>query len=169
MIGPEIVGLDYKRQSPEPYQNIWNRYVLPDMCSPFISKKKKREIFKFDYSEFATEGFHYRIMGSFFIMKSKDYIDCGGMDPNTFLYAEEMILSERLSQIGKGVYFYPKVRVIHAHGQTTKEHFSLIKGKMLRFDSDAYYYHNYRGTDRVQILFCRFLYKKFLQLKSLLK
>ena len=61
-------------------------------------------------------------MGSFFIVKTQDFINCGMMDPNTFLYAEEIILSEKLKKINKQVYYFPSVTVLHEHGQTTSMH-----------------------------------------------
>lgn len=159
MIGPEILGLDDRRQSPEPYTSLWNRYVWMYLTTPFLSLKAKKRIFDIDYSQNAQEGFHYRLMGSFFLMRTDDFIKCGMMDPNTFLYAEEMILSERLAAIGKKAYFLPYVSVVHAHGATTGKHIPRRKGKLIQFKSDAYYYKAYRKYSDLSISLCSILYR----------
>ena len=48
IIGPEIVGLDGRRQSPEPYISLWDKYVWVYLSTPFLSRKKKAERFQFD-------------------------------------------------------------------------------------------------------------------------
>ena len=58
-IGPCIVGKDGRRQSPEPYQGLWNRYVWMYLLTPFLSLERKVEKFRLDYSEKASEGYHY--------------------------------------------------------------------------------------------------------------
>lgn len=166
IIGPRIVGLCGEFQSPEPYESIWRRYFFRYYSSLlFLSTKQKRRFFQLDYSEKAKEGFHYRIMGSFFMMRLIDFLECGMMDPHTFLYAEESILSERLKTIGKGVYYYPEVSVLHEHSATASTYLSNRKRCMLQFESDAYYYKKYKAVNRITIFFVRLLYKAYLQVK----
>jgi len=166
LIGPKVVGLDGRKQSPEPYLSIWNRYVWMHWLTPFLSTKKKAEMFKLDYSEIAEEGVHYKIMGSFFIVKAADFQGCGLMDPNTFLYSEELILSERLKSIGKYNYYFPQVAVLHEHGQTINQHINHRKSTILKFKSESYYYHKYRGTSMLSIYFAGLFFNLFLYLKS---
>ena len=166
LIGPKVVGLDGRKQSPEPYLSIWNRYVWMHWLTPFLSTKKKAEMFKLDYSEIAEEGVHYKIMGSFFIVKAADFQECGLMDPNTFLYSEELILSERLKSIGKYNYYFPQVAVLHEHGQTINQHINHRKSTILKFKSESYYYHKYRGTSTLSIYFAGLFFNLFLFLKS---
>ena len=114
--------------------------------------------FKLDYSSTAEEGFHYKIMGSFFMLRMADYITCGMMDEATFLYGEEVILSERLKTVNKKVYYYPGVCVIHEHGATTKKALGHrgINGYLL--ESLMYYYRTYRHEPKWKCLLCRGLY-----------
>ena len=142
IIGPMIKGLKGELQSPEPYRPFWDRYVWMFISTPFISKEKKTQRFMLDYPQKAKEGFHYKVMGSFFLMKAEDYFKCGQMDPNTFLYSEETILSERIKAIGKSVYYYPKTCVIHAHGATTKK-IGNSKINKYKVRSECYYYRKY--------------------------
>lgn len=151
IIGPNVIGIDGVRQSPHPYQNFVNRYILMFWITPFVSAAFKRRLFQLNYSDTAQEGFHYRVMGSFFACRIDDYFNCGMMDSNTFLYAEEMILSERMSRIGKHTYFMPHATVIHEHGTTISKYFNQVRQQLLRFESESYYYQKYRGVSRFTI------------------
>lgn len=162
IIGPAIVGEDGKRQSPEPYMGLWKRYVWMYLSTPFLSKAFKRSIFQLDYSEEAREGFHYRVMGSFFICRAEDWKQVGGMDEGTFLYAEESILSERMVSIGKRTYFLPSVTVVHQHGAVIGANMDRNRASRLRFESDAYFYRKYKGYPAWQVGLVRIIFKLIL-------
>lgn len=169
LIGPKVVGIDGKCQSPEPYMSFWSRFVWMYWSTPFLSIQRKEKIFKIDYSDNAKEGIHYKISGSFFLMKSQDFILCGMMDPNTFLFGEELILSERLRRINKYCYYYPQVSIIHEHSQTISSHFSNSKRQMLLFESESYFYKNYKNISFISIWFGLNSFKSYLFLKNLFK
>lgn len=154
IIGPSVIGLDGKKQSPYPYISFWDRMVWMYWSTLFYSKEQKNRKFHFDYPENAQEGFHYYVMGSFFILRIDDFFNCGMFDPNTFLYAEELILSERMAAIEKQVYYYPAVKVIHAHGSTTSKH-GYGKSNDWKFDSLMYYYKTYRHVGNASLLIGR--------------
>lgn len=151
VIGPKVIGLDGMAQSPWPYTSFWNRHIWVYWSTLFCSREKKIKIFRLDYPQKAKEGFHYYVMGSFFLVRSKDFFQCGMFDPNTFLYAEELILSERMRVIGKGMYYYPEVTVIHEHGATTSNLKSRKSGA-LQYRSECYYYRSYRHTNLLVLL-----------------
>ena len=157
-LGPKVIGLDGGLQSPEPFIPFWKRHVSIYWSNLFMSKKRKAEVFGEDYAEKATEGWHYRVSGSFFMVRTSDWKACGGMDPNTFLYSEEMILSERLKKDGKGVYYYPEVAVVHEHGTTTRKYFDEHRIRMMKYRSECYYYKTYIGTPNWQIYAANFTY-----------
>lgn len=158
IIGPKVMGLDGKLQSPEPYISFWDRHIWVYWSNLFYSKAKKRKRFKEDYAEQAKEGYHYRVMGSFFVTPVKAFFDCGMMDPGTFLFAEEAILGERMLKIGLKTYYYPGVTVIHEHGKSMKGYFSRNRIREWKFKSDCYYYRKYKGTSSFLILIARFTY-----------
>lgn len=159
MIGPKVVGLNGEYQSPEPFRNFLDRYCWMYLSTPFLSKEKKQKRFKIGYAANAEEGFHYKVMGSFFMLRTQDFMECGMMDPNTFLYAEEIILSERLKRIGKGVYYLPTVSIIHAHGGTTNKVLGHKGINRHLLDSETYYYKTYIKTPSWKILIGRLVYK----------
>lgn len=82
--------------------------------------------------------FPYRLMGCFMLVK----IDCmkkiNFFDENTFLYAEELILAEKLKSIGKKTAYRDDVYVKHLHGVSTIEH-GEKKRFLLQLESDLYY------------------------------
>ena len=165
IIGPEIVGTDGKRQSPEPYLGLWKRYVWMYLSTPFLTKAAKRRIFCLDAADEAKEGECYRVMGSFFLCPRKAWQQAGGMDPHTFLYAEEPILSERMLRIGLKTYFLPSVTVVHEHGSTIRKHIDSKKASRLQFRSNAYYYRAYKGYPAWQTTLVGWIYRLILSVK----
>lgn len=146
MIGPNVLYVDGKRQTPMPMTYLW-RNVWDTIWSPLMALFKKSSA---DYCDLAQEGFHYTLAECFFISRIKDYVACGMMDPHTFLYAEGCILSERMKKIGLGYYFVPGVTVIHECGATTSQHVnSSIYMMIVR--SYAYYYRQYRGYSSLAV------------------
>ena len=158
-IGPCIVGPDGRRQSPEPYRGLWNRYVWMYVLTPFLSRDRKTRKFQLDYAEKASEGYHYKLMGSFLMVRAETFFEAGCFDEGTFLYAEEPILSERLSRIGKRCWFCPSVTVLHDHGAVIKSSFKSKETDWMQFRSMAYYYRRYRGYPAWEISFVRMLYR----------
>lgn len=167
LIGPRVIGLDGKDQSPEPYYSFWSRYVWMFWLTPFLSSNKKIKLFKLNYSQLATEGVHYKVMGSFFIVKKTDFVSCGMMDANTFLFSEEVILSEKLNMIGKKVYYYPEVVILHEHSQTISSHLNTKKKILSQFSSECYYYRTYRKVSKLSILIGKFSILCYLKLKKI--
>ena len=165
IIGPEIIGPDGKRQSPEPYLGLWKRYVWMYLSTPFLTKAAKRRIFRLDAAEEAKEGECYRVMGSFFLCPRAAWEQAGGMDPHTFLYAEEPILSERMLRVGRKTYFLPSVTVVHEHGTTIRKHIDSKKASWLQFRSNAYYYRTYKGYPAWQTTLAGWIYRLILSVK----
>ncbi|HCV80294.1 MAG: hypothetical protein CMP12_19090 [Zunongwangia sp.] len=148
ILGPKVVGLDGKKQSPEPYYSFVHRYFLRYWVYPFFPNKIKRKLLKIEYTQLAVEGEYYKVMGSFFLVRALDFVKVGMMDSNTFLYAEEAILTERMKAINKSVYYLPTVAVLHEHGATISKNASSKAMKKFQFESESYYYHKYRGVPK---------------------
>ena len=165
ILGPKVVGLNGELQSPEPYISFLDRYCWMFLSTPFLSAQKKRKKFKLDYSVEAKEGYHYKIMGSFFMVRTKDFCDCGMMDPHTFLYAEETILTERMKRIGKDPYYLPTVSVVHAHGLTTKGTIGKKSINKYMLESEKYYYREYMKTPKWKLIIGEFIYKIYCKIK----
>lgn len=165
ILGPKVVGLKGDLQSPEPYKPFLDRYCWMYLSTPFMSLKAKRKRFKLDYANNAQEGFHYKILGAFFVVRTVDFIQCGMMDPYTFLYAEETILTERMKKIGKVPYYLPSVSVVHAHGQTTENTIGNKGINRYMIESDKYYYHEYMKTPKWKLFLGEIIYKLYHRIK----
>jgi len=143
-IGPRIrLPHSDAPQGPIPYSNPWKRYFLPYAIPlPFSWYRKYMEQ---GYMERAEEGFHFVVIGCFFLMHASDFYTIGMMDPNTFLYREEECISERLQKkLGKQAYWYPKTEVIHLKSVSTKKNESKgVSVNRIMQKSDLYYYHAY--------------------------
>jgi GT2 family glycosyltransferase len=155
VIGPKVIGTNKELQSPEPYITFWNRYFWMYWATPFLSKRIKTKIFKLNYSKKAQEGYHYKVMGSFFLANSGDFVKCEMMDPETFLYSEEVILSERLKNINKLVYYYPDVAVFHEHSASISQYYTSKSKVLMQYESDSYYYSRYKGISSFSIFLGR--------------
>ena len=161
-IGPEVLGLDGRRQGPEPYLGLWDRYVWMYLSTPFLSKEAKRRRFALDYPAEAQEGLHYKLTGAFLLGKAEEFFEIGGFDEGTFLYAEENILSDRLKAIGKGLYFLPSVTIVHEHEKTTEKVFRKRQRSLMQFGSMAYYYRTCRGYSRISCAIVSLIYRLIL-------
>lgn len=165
ILGPKVMGLQGELQSPEPYISFLDRYCWMYLSTPFISKKAKIKRFNLDYTKNAKEGFHYKVSGSFFMVKACDFMQCRMMDPQTFLYAEETILSERMKRIGKETYYLPTVSVIHAHGLTTKNTIGKKGINRYMIESEKYYYRRYMNTPKWKLFIGEMVYRLYCKFK----
>jgi GT2 family glycosyltransferase len=110
-----------------------------------------------------AEGFCYWVAGSFMLMKAEDFSAIKGFDPNTFLYCEEKILSERLAAIKKQVYYLSSPLIISIGGMTTSKYLSNRKKDMILYDSELYFYKEYMRINEFTFLvmkIARYIYFK---------
>lgn len=148
VIGPKIIGLEGEPQSPRKYNNIWKQLILyfPNVL---LCYKFTKFITNIDYNN--KSKYTYWVNGCFLVVDAQKFEEVSMFDENTFLYAEEMILSERLLQKGYKNYFTNDVEIIHEHGQTIKDTFSTLKGMEISFNSNLYYFKKYRKTKKIYL------------------
>ena len=58
------------------------------------------------------------VIGSFMFFNANAYRECGGFDPNIFLYYEEFDLCYRLKKLGYKTFFLPNLNYIHLEGKS---------------------------------------------------
>lgn len=94
----------------------------------------------------------YAIVGAFMLLKSGPFAAANLFDEQTFLGAEEYILTERLRKIGFRFYYLPTVSVIHNHGQSA---IARTGGEVRHYPSGLksmlYYFREYQGVSRVSL------------------
>jgi GT2 family glycosyltransferase len=92
----------------------------------------------------------YSVSGCCFIIRSKEFVEIGAFDENTFLYNEESILSFQANQSNYNTYFLPSAAVIHEHGATAGKQSLFINSEFLK--SGLYYWKKYRKINTLQLI-----------------
>ena len=141
----KIVGLDGKDQSPlreaSFYEELtWPRYLFPCVFknTSFVLSYKKDRVVTVP-----------KVMGCCLLLRMNFLKDINYFDENTFLYAEEPILSAQVKQHEGKIVFSPFIEAIHAHIKSTKGNSS--KRMLLFIKSRKYYLKKYSGYNRVQL------------------
>lgn len=149
VVGPHIVGYDGKPQSPHKKVSSFKMLFL----YYWLKTSTYESISDLDYNQ--QSKYCYRVMGSFMFVKAKTFLGVGGFDENTFLYAEEMILSERLEKKGYRTYFYNDITVVHGHEVEKHDVEKLIRGRKIMFESCSYYFRKYRNLNEFIIILAK--------------
>lgn len=111
-----------------------------------VSNRKKRAYYKNLQPEEKSRV--YWASGACFIADMKKFESIGFFDPNTFLYFEEYIISEKAVKNGLSIGFDPTAQVIHYHGASSGGSANLVT-RLANFESEIYFFTNYRKiTDR---------------------
>ncbi len=173
MIGPKVVGLNGKDQSPGKYMSIYKRHIVPNLLWPMYKAIPKLKQINYDVVNNAQDGEVYRIIGAFMLAREKPFFEVGGFDEHTFLYAEEPILTERFREKGYKIWYTNEVKIIHEQGVSTTDRTKtgienlLVKRKRV-FDSEMYYYEKYRNCSRLDILLAKWMFQFYiLKLRTL--
>lgn len=168
LIGPYIVGLDGKKQTPCKKVSVKDRWMIPCLVYPFNSffPKDKSD----DLMETGEEAVSvYRIMGSFMCFKREALEKINYFDENTFLYAEECIIAEKLLQAGYKTLYYPKLKLLHEHNQTIGNFYDETAKLKIRFDSELYYYNKYCGVTDFIAGFTRWIFNTYILKRKFVK
>lgn len=144
-IGPQVHTPQGESQSPCYWQTGFQRLIL-FYWKPLLRLVNKLSGKKSEVLTVPATGPCDWISGSFILMRMSAFFEAGMFDENTFLYAEELILSRRLESIGSQVWFCKELSIIHNHAQTTKKALSYLRTKEINFESICYYYKNYTDT-----------------------
>lgn len=152
-IGPRVIGLDGKDQSPHdtyisPYRLIgWK--LLPFLRRKKLKKQKNEQPFK------SSSRYTYWVQGSFMLVDALAFMNVGMFDEYTFLYFEEPILAERLLKINKRMYFESETKIIHFEGSSTKRNKERDKIEM---ESRIYYMKKYKNIPWWLLQLLRWMY-----------
>lgn len=172
VVGPSIKTPEGEQQSPWKKTSVFSALFLNyfDLLLPKTVKITRwiTSVEKTDHSKCC-----YWVSGSFMMVCAEAFQKTGGFDPHTFLYCEEMILSEKMLSQGYQTYYEKAIPVIHEHGQTVKSVFAAVEGIQISFESSIYYFRTYRNMSAVTEKLARAhfsIFKRlFLLKKSLLK
>lgn len=166
VLGPRVVGKNGLEQSPRKHQSAFVRLIAWYWAMGPLKK------YVDDLCYGAERGTYNWVSGCFFFVSAEAFVKAGRFDSNTFLFAEEMILGDRLRAVGYQVYYDPCWSILHNHGETVKKAVSIQNGFQLSFDSNCYYYKTYCNTSAFLLRFARlnfWAYKKFYPIRSQIK
>ncbi len=153
LIGPRVVGIDGLAQSPGKKLSIWKRIILFYGFYP-ISYLLMR-FFNYNITNDMMINFRgtycYRLTGAFMIFGASTFFEIEGFDEATFLYAEELIIAEKLIRVQKKTLFYKDFKVIHEEGFSTNRRYSNISKLMLLFESQYHYYKEYIKSSKLEL------------------
>jgi len=117
---------------------------FPDLLDQIIVLLRLHR-FKF-FSKFVYPNYNYEktqeaehLMGSALMIRRSVFEEVGGFDPNFFLWFEETDLLKRIKEKGYEVVYYPKARVKHLVGQSTKQ-INFLKKQTIWNRSLLYYF-----------------------------
>ena len=153
-INPMIMDRDLKYQTPMKEISIWRLYILKFLFYP-VTRKITPIVRN------AKEGEYFRLMGCFLLVRSCDFFEVGMFDEHTFLYGEELILSEKFRRIGKTSFYLPEVLILHNESTTIKNFISKRKRILLSAESELYYFKNYKGVNLLTLKIALFSTKVF--------
>ena len=163
ILGPCIRGLDGTYQSPYRYVSIYERWWLRQLMWPadrIIPLLKRITQTTSDILSDCENGEVYRVIGAFMLCDAKKFQEVGGFDERTFLYAEEMILSERMKNNGYITFYDKDISITHEGGFTTSSNTS-AKKERLKFQSELYYYQSYKYVNRAIIFFTKIIFELY--------
>lgn len=152
-IGPRILGVEGEDQNPRKYISIWKKHIIPSFF--WWYRLLASEAKCFTNIEPGDSGFYYWVSGAFLIVRADAFHLAGMFDNNTFLYSEEPILAERMRLKGFKFYYLSTTEVLHEHSKTTKTFFKWKTLVYTSFNSDIYYYRNYKNTCYLTIVLAR--------------
>ena len=166
VIGPKVIEVNGKAQTPRKKQSAFTKLIAWYWGVGPLRKYV-------DDILYDPEGKPCQwVSGCFFFARAEAMRKIQGFDENTFLYAEEMILSARLQRIGYTTLYDPMFTIIHDHKEAYKSVDAKLKTIQMSFDSICYYYKTYCGTSALMLLLAKFsfgLYKLLYPLWQLTK
>ncbi|WP_372774345.1 hypothetical protein [Mangrovibacterium sp.] len=154
-INPKITGMNGVAQTPMKDMPLINLHILRYIFYPVLRKITT-------IVPNADEGVYHRLMGCFLVVRSEAFFKAGMFDPNTFLFAEELILAEKMRSVNFNSYYAPEFEIIHFHSQTIGSFHSFKKQLKMMMDSELYYYKTYRNAPTYLIYFSRLALNFFL-------
>lgn len=138
VIGPNVIAPDGGRQNPRKSMGFISQMLLQPYNTMWLGCRFNKWLWNLGDHR---QGYCGWVSGSFMMVRRESFEKVKGFDESVFLYAEEMILSERLRNQGIHTFYAPQVTVIHHHqGARSNYH-----ARRLNHYSVRYYFKQYKG------------------------
>lgn len=161
VVGPRVYGPNGKRQGPSPKPNLYHYFFYPVFIPILWPMKKLMTKITSKINNGRTR-YCYSLIGCFMLMNLDVVEKVGWFDENTFLYAEENILAEKLERVGCRMAYVDSVYIKHMHGQSTQKLGN--KSRLLQLlNAELYYFRRYRGYGPIKLALVKagFIYFNF--------
>ena len=151
IIGVDIRTPDGNRQNPRDNRGVLSQTILWEFNVLWFHCVFNKVLW--NLSKDVSEREVGWVSGSFLIIASKAFFLVDGFDEHTFLYCEEMIISEKMRKKNICTYFFPQIKIIHFHkGAVTQQ--TRREGHR----SKIYYYRTYKHVPAIICKFADFSY-----------
>lgn len=116
------------------YPSLWNDFKLNVLFWNYKFVKNYR------YKKYVNKGLIKKdwVSGCFFMCEKHEFLKIKGFDSQIFMYAEDLDICIRFSDIGKKNYVYDKEKIYHLHGQSSKKSKPSLKNMFI--SKRNYYY-----------------------------
>jgi len=161
VVGPRVYGPNGERQGPYSKPNLYHNFFYPVFIPILWPMKKLMTKITSKINDGRTR-YCYRLIGCFMLMDLDVVEKVGWFDENTFLYAEENILAEKLEKVGYKMAYVDSVYIKHMHGQSTQKLGN--KSRLWQqLNADLYYFRRYRGYGPIKLALVKagFIYSHF--------
>lgn len=161
IVGPSIIGKNGEKQNPYKEKSFFLRWGLEYLlypCGSILPQSYRSG----DVLEPFTSNPVFRVMGSFFLISSSSFWLVDGMDPHTFLFAEELILAKRLQQVNLLVHYVDSVHLLHNHSTSINKYYNQTERLKQRFKSELYYYQKYVGVGNLKVFVVKKIFSSYL-------
>lgn len=149
VVGPKILEkAGGTPQSPRKRLTIWKLLILYNI-NLMLGNYLKKYVDDIDCE--AKSGRCYWVMGCFLLIDARKFFEAGMFDNSTFLYSEEMILSERLEKIGYYMYYCDDIVVFHNHGKTINKYVSSNNNVKYLYKTHRLCCQKYRNATKIQL------------------
>ncbi|MBE6048876.1 MAG: glycosyltransferase family 2 protein [Clostridium sp.] len=163
LVGPKVIGLDGNNQSPCKQLSLWDRWNFNSLIWPINSIIRTKLLNTYDdLLILGKDEYVYRIIGAFMIFDFNKFMEIGMFDEGTFLYAEELIIAEKLIERNYKTLYVCSEEIIHEQGGSVNKKFSSYRTLKNKFESEMYYYKNYRQKSKATIFLSEILFRIYL-------
>jgi GT2 family glycosyltransferase len=111
----------------------------------------------------APSGYYRHVSGCFMVIRQNAYVQSGGFDKNTFLYAEEAILSERMKNAGFKAFYQVTPPIRHKEGLTIDLFVNTENKLTINNASMMYYFEKYKKANRIELWACKISFYAYLK------
>lgn len=150
IVGPKVVDRFGKTQGPFKRPSLIDEFWKPLLFPIFWAKKVLVSSLNRNMESASHTVFPFAVSGCFFLVRNSSMKNAGNFDENTFLYMEEIILSERLRNQSMKVAYTSEIYINHHHELSTSK-ISKKEKFEASLSSTLYYYEVYRKFGRFKL------------------